>query len=182
MKKIVFIYLLLTNLAFGYNYNDLLLQAQASIFPKIILLDRKLENKLINGKIVYTIVYDKKDYLIALEIKEFIDAKYKGKFDKYKYTINLVEFANVTNQTQMTVFYVLNSSEREIKKIANFAKEKGVISFSYDENNLKNGLLFSLVLEKSTTLYLNKEYLDTRKVDFVNSLLQMIKYVDKENS
>lgn len=181
MKKIILIYLFLTSLAFGYNYNELFLQAQASIFPKIILLDKKLENKLINGKIVYTIVYDKKDYLIALEIKELIDANYKGKFDKYAYKINLVEFSNVTNQTQITVFYVLNSSEKEIQRIANFAKEKGVISFSYDENNLKNGLLFSLVLEKSTTLYLNKKYLDTRKVDFVNSLLQMTKYVDKEN-
>jgi hypothetical protein len=182
MKKIILIYLLLTNLAFGYNYNELLLQAQASIFPKITLLDKKLENKLINGKIVYTIVYDKKDYLVALEIKELIDANCKGKFDKYAYKINLVEFSNVTNQTQVTVFYVLNSSEKEIQRIANFAKEKGIISFSYDENNLKNGLLFSLVLEKSTTLYLNKKYLDIRKVDFVNSLLQMTKYVDEDNS
>ena len=182
MKKIILIYLLFANLAFGYNYNDLLLKAQASIFPKITLLDKKLENKLINGQIVYTIVYDKKDYLVALEIKEFIDANYKGKFYKYRYKINLVEFSDLTSQTQTTVFYVLYSSESNIIKIANFAKEKGVISFSYDESNLKYGLLFSLVLEKSTTLYLNKEYLDTKKVDFVNSLLQMIRYVDKENS
>ena len=182
MKKIIFIYLLFTTLAFGYNYNDLLLKAQASMFPKIALLDKKVEHKLINGQIVYTIVYDKEDYLVALEIQEFINANYNGKFDNYSYKINLVEFSNLTSQTQATIFYVLNSSDNNVKKVANIAKEKGLISFSYDETNLKDGLLFSLVLEKSTVLYLNKQYLDTKKVDFVDSLLQMIRYVDNENS
>lgn len=182
MKKIVFIYLLLINLAYGYNYDDLLLKAQASIFPKIMLLDQKLGDKLIDGEIVYTIVYDKSDYLEALEIKEFIDANYKGHFDEYEYKINLVEFSALTSQTQTSAFYVLNLSDQEIKQVANFAKEKGVISFSYEVNNLKYGLLFSLMLKNSTMLYLNKEYLDTAKIDFVDSLLQMVRYVDKEDN
>ena len=178
MKKFILLYLTLVSLAFAYNYDEVLLKAQASIFPKIILLDKKLENKLIDGKIVYTIVYDSSDYLTALEIKNFINSKYKGHLDKYAYTVNLVDFTSFSDKTKASAVYVLNLKEH-VKDIASIAKEKGIISFSYDIDNLKKGLMFSLVIEKSTVLYLEKENLHTKKIDFVDALLQMVKFVDK---
>ena len=85
------------NLAYGYEYNSLLLKAQASIFPKIMLLDKKIEEKLVDAKIIYTIVYDKDDYDTALFIYELINEKYKGRFDQYAYRINLVEFSDFSS-------------------------------------------------------------------------------------
>lgn len=181
MKKIVLLFLIFVNLAYGYSYDDLLLRAQASIFPKVLLLDKKIDEKLVDGKIVYTIVYDKSDYSTAKYISEFIDANYKGHFDKYMYKINLVEFSDLSSATHSTAIYSLNS-DKDIKKVADFAKEKGIIAFSYDVKNLKTGLLFSLVLEKSTVLYMKKENLHIQKIDFVDSLLRMVKFIDKENS
>lgn len=169
------------NLAYGYEYNSLLLKAQASIFPKIMLLDKKIEEKLVDAKIIYTIVYDKDDYDTALFIYELINEKYKGRFDQYAYRINLVEFSDFSSETQASAIYILNSGEN-IKTAADIAREKGIISFSYDINNLKHGLLFSLMLEKSTVLYINKENLYTQKVDFVDALLQMVRFIDNDNS
>jgi len=56
MKKffVVFIVFTITSLS-GYSYNEVLIKAQSKIFPKILLLDKKLKDKLIDGKIVYTI-------------------------------------------------------------------------------------------------------------------------------
>ncbi|MCD4758463.1 MAG: hypothetical protein K8R39_09335 [Arcobacteraceae bacterium] len=179
MKKILFLYLTLLNIAFGYNYDDLVLKAQASIFPKIILLDKKIEDKLIDGKIVYTIVYDKTDYDTALSIEKFINKNFKGQLDRYNYEINLVDFTNFSIQTEASAIYVLNLTEH-IENIAAIAREKGIISFSYDINNLKKGLMFSLVIEKSTVLYLEKENLYTKKIDFVDALLQMVRFVEKD--
>ena len=177
MKKIIFFCLILVDLAYGYNYDSLLLKAQASIFPKIILLDKKLDNKLIDKKIIYTIVYDESDYDTAVEVSEFIDKKYKGHFDNYIYKINLVKFSDLSSDTEATVFYALNSIS-SIIKVADIAKEKGTITFSYSIENLRRGLLFSLIIEKSTVLYLNKENLFAQEVDFVDSLLQMVKFID----
>lgn len=179
MKKILFIYLTLLSFAFGYSYDDLILKAQASIFPKIILLDKKIENKLIDDKLVYTIVYDKDDYHTALSIKDFIDKNFQGRLDKYNYKINLVDFENFSMETEASAIYVLNLKE-PIEKIANIARAKGIISFSYDINNLRKGLMFSLVIEKSTVLYLEKENLYTKKIDFVEALLQMVRFVEKD--
>lgn len=179
MKKILFLYLALVSLAFGYNYDDLVLKAQASIFPKIILLDKKIDSKLIDGKIVYTIIYDKTDYPTALSIEKFIDKNFQGHLDTYEYKINLVDFANFSETTEASAIYVLNLKEH-IETIATIAMRKGIISFSYDINNLKRGLMFSLVIEKSTVLYLKKENLYTKKVDFVDALLQMVRFVDQD--
>lgn len=181
MRKSIFLFFLFLNLAYGYSYNEVLLKAQASIFPKIILLDKKIKNKLIEGKIVYAIIYEKGDYDTAVEVSKTVDATYNGHFNGYAYEIRLVEFSDLSSNVEASAIYVLNS-DRDIKKAANIALEKGIISFSYDVNNLKEGLLFSLVLEKSTTLYLNKENLVTKKIDFFDSLLQMVKFLSKNSS
>ena len=180
MKKALIILLIFVKFAFGYNYNDVLLKAQASIFPKIILLDKKVKNKLIDGKIVYTIVYDKNDYDTALQVSRFINENYKGYFGEYKYKINLVDFLNFSKSTKASAIYVLNLEERT-KEIAQSAKTRGVVSFSYDINSLKNGLMFSLVIEKSTVLYLEKGNLFNQKIEFVDSLLQIVRFTDQNN-
>lgn len=180
MKKILFLYLTLINLVFAYNYDDIVLKAQASIFPKILLLDKKIENKLVDNKIVYTIIYDKTDYLTALSIEKFIDKNFNGRLDKYDYKINLVDFRDFSSDTDASAIYVLNLSEK-IEKIAEISAKKGIISFSYDINNLKKGLMFSLVIEKSTVLYLEKETLYTEKIEFVDALLQMVQFIEKDH-
>lgn len=179
MKKIILLYLTLLNIAFAYNYDDVLLKAQASIFPKIMLLDKKVEDKLIGGEIVYTIVYDKYDYNKALEVSNYINENYKGHFGKYGYKINFVDASEFSDKTEASAIYVLNV-EKEIQKVADIAKKKGIVSFSYDIGNLKDGLMFSLVIEKSTVLYLRKENLQNNKVEFVDSLLQIVRFTQSD--
>ena len=177
MKRLLFLYFLLTQVLLAYNYDDLLFKAQASIFPKIMLLDKKVNNKLINNKLVYTIVYDNNDYVTALDVKKYIQTAFQGHFDKYPYEINIVDFNHLNMKTEASAVYVLESFKENIEKVAKIAQKKGVISFSYDVNNLKYGLLLSLVIEKSTVIYLQKENL-TDNIDFVSFLFQMVKILD----
>ncbi len=181
MKKTALLLFVLVNFAYGYTYNKLLLKAQASIFPKIVMLDKKVDNKLVDGKIVYTIIYEKEDYYTALEIGEFIESNYKQGKSKYDYKVDLVEFSDFSDETKATAVYALNS-DKYIQKVAQSAIKKGTISFTYDISNLKQGILFSLMLEKSTVLYLNKEDLNTKKIDFVDSLYQIVNFVEKSGN
>jgi len=180
MRSLILI-LMLSSLAFGFNYNDILLKAQISIFPKILLLDKKIESKLIDGKVVFTVVYEDRDYDTALDIVNRIEESYKGKFEEFECIINTVKFSDLNKEIQATAFYTLNSSDN-IAKVANIAKEKGIVTFTYDTNNLEEGLLFSLVFEKSTILYLNKESLVSNKIYFVDSLYQIVKFIDEDDS
>jgi len=141
------------------------------------LLDKKLNEKLIDGKIIYTIAYEIEDYITAAEITKYIKTNYKEYFDEYSYEVKLTTFSDLSYDINATVIYALNS-DKHIEKVAKIANKKGIISFAYDINNLKNGLLFSLALEKTTVLYLNKENLCKKNIDFVDSLLQMVNYID----
>ena len=178
MKKITLSLLLLAVSVFGFDYDEVLLKTQATIFPKIVLLDKKLDNKLIDEKIVFTIIYPDKDYQTALNVKSFIDTTYNGLFEDYKYEIILMRCSDLSEQTQTTALYILNSCV-DVQKIANIAKEKGVISFSYDVNNLQKGLLFSLNIERTTVFYLNRDKVYSDNVDFIDPLLQMVRFIDK---
>jgi len=178
--RILILLLMLHTLVFGYSYKNVLLNAQVSIFPRILLLDKEVEKKLVDGKIIFTIVHEDRDYDTALNILKKINKSYKGHFNGYEYIINLVKFIDLSNNTKATAFYTLNSPDN-IEKVERIAKKKGIITFSYDTNNLKKGLLFSLVLEKSTVLYLNKESLQTNKIDFVDSLYLIVKFMEKNS-
>ena len=180
MIRLLFLYFSFAQLLLAYNYDDLLLKAQSSIFPKIMLLDKKVKNKLVENKLVYTIVYDNNDYETALHVKDYIDTSFQWHFDKYPYTINIVDFENITSNTKASAFYVLKSSKTNIQKVGDIAKKKGVIAFSYDISNLKYGLLLSLIIEKSTVIYLNKDNL-TSDIDFVDFLFQMVKIIDNNS-
>jgi len=181
MIRLIVLYFIFAKLLFAYNYDDLLLKAQSSIFPKIMLLDKKVKNKLVENKLIYTIVYGNNDYETALHVKKYIETTFKGHFEMYPYEINVVDFEHLDTATKSSAFYVLKSSKENIEKVARIAREKGVGSFSYDIDNLKHGLLFSLIIEKSTVIYLNKENLDTQNIDFVDFLFQMVKFIDKNS-
>jgi len=182
MRALILI-LMLNSLVFGFNYNDILLKAQISIFPRILLLDKEIESKLVDGKIVFTVIYEDGDHYTALDIAKKIEESYKGKVEEYEFIINTVKFSDLNNETQATAFYTLNSSENivNIAKVVNIAKEKGIVAFAYDTNNLKQGLLLSLVFEKSTILYLNKASLVANKIDFVDSIYHIVKFIDNDN-
>jgi len=183
MKKFLFLYPFLTySLLLAYTYNDLLLKTQASIFPKIITLDKNIQTKLINNTIVLSIIYEKDDFFTAKKIKDIIENSFADTIEGYALKVNLIEVSQLSSTIQATAFYVLNLSDNALQKVAQIATHNHIMTFSYDLNNLRKGLLFSITMEQSTTFYVNKENLQNEKVDFISPLLQMVKFIDKENS
>ncbi len=174
MKKLLLISLLLTSTLFGYSYNELLIQAQSSIFPKILLLDKKLDKKLVDGRIVYTIVCEENDYYIAEKLRDMMNTQYQNHLGNYTFEVNILLFSQVNTNTKATAIYVLNS-DTGVEKVTQLVKTLGCITFAYDIANLQHGVLLSLMVEKSTVLYLNKQGLRIHNVDFAKSLYQIVR-------
>lgn len=177
MKKLLLISFILTTSLFGYSYNDLLIKAQSSIFPKILLLDKKLDDKLVDGKIVYTIVCEDNDYHTAEKLRDTMNERYQNRLGDYSFEVNIVPFSKLTAETRTTAVYALNS-DTGIDKVTRLAKTSGCMTFAYDIVNLQHGVLLSLMVEKSTVLYLNKKGLQSHNVDFVESLYQIVRFAN----
>lgn len=177
MKLFILFFLILNATLYGYSYNRMLIKAQVSVFPKILLLDKKLDNKLVGDRIVFIIAYEEGDRDTAVHIQELLLQRHKLYLSTHKFETKIVEFSKISQETEATAIYALNS-EANIKNISKICASKGIVSFTYDINNLKEGLMFSLVIEKNAALYLNKKNLNSDMTDFIEPLYEIVKFTN----
>jgi hypothetical protein len=174
MKKILLLSFLVAGTLLGYSYNNVVIKAQSSIFPKILLLDKKLKDKLVDGKIVYTIICEPNDYHAAEILRDAMNAQYQNRLNGYVFEVNILLFSQFNKATRATAIYLLNS-DTGVDKVTELAKASDCITFAYDTVNLQHGVLLSLMVEKSTVLYLSKKSLHTHNVEFTESLYQIVR-------
>lgn len=177
MKIFILFFLIFNVSAYAYSYNKMLIQAQSSVFPKILLLDEKLDEKLVDNKVLFIIAYEEGDEETAIYIKELLLKRHKSHLHTHEFKIEIIEFSKISKDTKATAIYALNS-KTNIKKLSEICALKGIISFAYDMNNLKHGFMFSLIIEKNTALYLNKKNLNNNMITFVESFYEIVKFTD----
>lgn len=177
MKKIFTVLLFLKLIVFAQNYNDFLLRIQSKIYPKIILLDKKIDKKLINGKIMFGIVYDNDDFFIAQRVKELIKKIYGSRLDRYEFKIIPIEMLNILDSkyADYSYLYILKSIPDRLKQLSLFVKKHNIITFTYDKEELKYGFLFSLDIEKKPIIYMNKKVLN-KDLEFTPYLYRIVRF------
>lgn len=174
MIKLLFT-LFLAVAAFGYD--ELLLEAQGSVLPKIALLDKEISSKLISGKVVIAIVCNSEESEIAKEAASRMMLSNRSKVGAYELKVISVEFSNLT-KSDMSVLYILNGSEVNVKKAALFAKQKGIVSFAYDKANLLNGAMLTMSIERNAVITLKKSAMRDAGVQFVDSFYKIVRMVE----
>jgi len=142
------------------SFDSLLLKTQAMIFPKIILLDKDVKNKLFNNKIVFSIVHTKNELFKAEQLKSMMDKEYMNRLDKYDFEVQLINEKQFLEDNLSTAYYLFNPS------IATKYK-KSRIYFGYDYKNFNENILISLFVKERTYIYLNKIALSKYNIRFV---------------
>lgn len=164
---------------FGFNYNPLLLKAQASIFPKLFMLVKEPQRLLVNKDIVFAIVHEAEDAESASKLKLLMDEQYEGRLEGYPLRIVLMEYEKLDERLEASAVIALHS-ERFIHGLAQLVLKKKIISFVGDAVHLKEGFLFSLNLERSTVIYMNKPMLPHYGVEFSDTLYHVVRFFDED--
>lgn len=141
---------------FGAGYDTMLLSAHAKLFPKIVMLDKNLEKKLIEGKVRIVIVSGSKDVQAAQELKSMIATGYQGKLMQYSLNVETVDVAALNDANEASAYYLLSLSDAQIQKVLKIAKKGNSMTFAYDINALSEGVLISVRVETRTTIYFNR--------------------------
>lgn len=153
MKKIFIVLFAFGTLLAG-NYNKTLTTLHAKIFHKIILLDKDLKTKVVDGHVIIHILYEESDYYDAKNfrdlIKKFIEIKYP-----YPSKIKLVEYKNIQKIKTSTALFLLDSSKKSIREAVEVSKKLKVISYSYNPDFLELGVVLSLDVGKTIKPYIN---------------------------
>jgi len=162
---------------FAFAYDDILLDAQIRVLPKIALLDKDLSKKLIDNKVVLVIARDKDDSDEAKAIAEKILSNTGGILGSYRLKVVVSDFANLS-KNDMSLLYIMDSSEANIKKAVQVAREKDVVSFTYSREALSMGATLSLQIERNTVIMLNKNSVKDSSIRFVDSFYKIIRVVE----
>lgn len=171
--KIAMIIFFLYSFLGAYEYDKLLLRAEAYTLPKIVVLDKDYHKKLNNNSIEIAILHEPIDELVAIEFKKMIKDKFGTKVSASELEIELVEFDKLDKK--YSAYIALKSKSSTLEKIALISREQGRIMFVYDYKDLEKGALVSLAIENYTNLYLNKSEIKYSKIDFNSAIFSIVR-------
>jgi hypothetical protein len=172
MKKIWILIFSIINFLHCYNYDNLLIDAQIKLYPKLILLDKNHNKKTINNKIHITIVHHHSDYQKALEIKRKIEKTHPV------VTAEIKEFSQIDNNLKSSALYILKGEDKDIEKVTKIASKKHIPTFSYDIEDLKHNCLISLYIEQTPVIYFNNKVHKKYGINFSDLFYQIVRFKD----
>ncbi len=178
MKKLYFLLILTQLILFGYEYDKLLLEAQANIFPKLILLDQDISQKTIDNEIVFCILHHPSDKIKSMQIKKMMEDKFGNMLEDYKFRIVTKQFNKITKHDLATAYYILQGSSKSIKLVTAIAQKRKVPTFVYDPLYFKEGALLSLVVQNESIIYLNKKAHKLYGINFVDIFYQVVRFLN----
>lgn len=153
--------ILLLSLFFGAladSYTTGMIDIQARIFPKIVLSDTKIEDKLVNGSIKIIILYSEEDIKVANLLKAQM-LHFYPLLKEHPFHIELKEYPQFDPAENATAYYELFGDKKSIQSVNKTAQKNSRITFSYDSDYLDYGTLMSLHVSNKVSPYISTEVL-----------------------
>ncbi len=176
--KIFLVLILVSKQAFAFDYDPLLIRAQASIFPKIILLDKDLDKKVMENKVVISILHGNGEYEIALNIKSLIEGQYKKNLGKNELKINVLDYRKFDDSTVSTAYFILKGASTYREQVTAHAASKNRVVFSYDYKDFESNALISVLVREKTYIYLNKNAIHDYDIKFLPLFYKIVKVIE----
>ncbi len=176
MKTLLLLILISLSL-YSYEFDKLLLRAQASLFPKIILLDQEINLKTIDNTVLISIIYNNDEAKEAKNFKNNIYKQYKKRLGNYNLVIKTVHVDEFSDTDNSSAYFIFNTLGKNKKNIITHAIKNQRICFSYSNKSFANDTLISLFLKEKTYIYLNKSALSKYKIKFTPIFYKIAKAI-----
>ncbi|MCD4667535.1 MAG: YfiR/HmsC family protein [Sulfurimonas sp.] len=174
----------LSTILFASSINNSVLKIHATLVPKLLLMDYDFKEKISNNTINIVITYENTDYKDAQFLKRTIEQKYKDGLKSFNLSITLISYNNINSyKTKANLYYLFPSNKQNIINIIKKAKKSHTLTFSYEKNNLQNGVMSSVLIGSKVKLILNLEAIKSSDIALRPLLLKISEiYQQKENS
>jgi hypothetical protein len=180
MEVLMRFFILFILTLFAAEAEDSLLQnTHIRMIPKIMALDTRLSAKTASPKAVLAIVYDSNRMAYAENIADTINVLYNNKVTNIAFSAIAFSVDELLGRRDIAFVYLPQSGKTQsVKKIAAWGIANSIPTFSYDVNDLENGILGSIAIERSTIVYINKNTLKEGKFRFNDILFQIARLVE----
>ncbi|MEN4045676.1 hypothetical protein [Sulfurimonas sp. NWX367] len=176
MKKLLLFFVVAYTTLFGYQYDTVIIDIEAKLFPKIALMEKSVQ-KSPSKRLNIWIVYKKIDTKMAKKFKFKIEMLYKMPLLGKKITVDTVLMSQYNKMQNLPdALIVLSYDSKEMKDIAKWANENKIVSFVYEPKDLQYGFLGSVYIGLCVKPYLNKKTIKEFGFVLTPYLLQLSKF------
>ncbi|WP_456323141.1 hypothetical protein [Hydrogenimonas sp.] len=177
--RLVISFFIFAQLLWAYNYNDILLEAQSRIYPKILLLEDGFvqRHQMAKKPVVLMVVHEREDGEVAKRVIQKIGEYYGGELANLPFLVKDATFDDIDGKEECDAYYLLKGKEENIKKMVSLARKKRVPVFVYDFEDLAFGATIALDIRRATVIYMNKRSLEWVP-RFRQSLYTIVRFMD----
>lgn len=158
--------------AFANPYTTGMIDIHAKVFPKILLSDTKIDDKLVNGAVKIIILYSEDDIKVAYQLKTQM-LHFYPLLKEYPFHVLLKEYKYFDPTEAATAYYELLGDKRSIISVNKSAQKNARITFSYDSDYLDYGTLMSLYVSNKVSPYINTEALKQSNIVLDNIIYKI---------
>ncbi len=170
--------LLMTGLFSVHAEDAILLNAHIRMIPKIMALDTQALSHSPSGKAILGVVYDDNRKNNAKKIADEINRNYNGNVGVLPFVAIPISVDELVIRRDIAFAYLIDMNKISVNRVAAWGNSNNSPTFSYNAQNLDLGILGTIVIERSTVIYINKNVLKAGKFRFNNSLFQIARLVE----
>lgn len=159
---------------FAEPYNNGMIDMHAKVFPKMLLSDTQIDDKLVNGAIKVIILYSDDDLIIANKLKSQMIRLYPL-LKKYPFHITLKEYQQFDPTENATAYYELVGDKKSLQIVNKSAQKNSRITFAYKSDYLDYGTLMSLYVSDKVSPYISSEALKESNIILDNIIYKIAK-------
>lgn len=173
-----YLLLLIFFLFIAKGEDALLVNTYVRMTPKIMFLDTQAALHNPANKAILAVVYEEKNKNSAKKIADEINGYYGGKIGNLSFSALPLPVEELINRHDIAFAYLTQMGRHSITQISAWGISNSVPTFSYDPKDLDNGILGSIVIERTTVIYLNKNILKLSKIRFNETLFQIARLIE----
>lgn len=169
-----------TTILYALTYDDDILSIFSKLMPRFIMMSS--QKKRIKDNIDICVLNDDIDKSAALSLIDKVNNNYPNGIKNHHIHLVSTPYSEITKCENTQLLFMFNSNEKNINDALLFSNKQNILTMSYDEALLENGVEISLFIGRKVLPYINMKAITKNKVELDNILLRVSKiYLGKEN-
>lgn len=172
--------LMIPCLLLASGYDRLLIEAQAAMYPKAMILERGYREKAVDGELLIAVLYDNGEREYAELFKQYVEAKHGTGLAGMRLKVVPMSYEAFLQGAQVSAIYGLKAAPEKHRKAIELAKRKKIPAFAYSYGFFAYDYLLALVFRERPVLYMNKKAFELSGLNFHPAFYKVVKIYDQK--
>lgn len=178
--RLLFCILIISNIVQlqASNYNNSTLEIISKIIPRFVLMSSQKDK--LDKSINICILYENSDKNFSNSLISKIRRNNPNGINNFSIKFEKTNFTNIDKCKNTHLSFIFNTNNQNIKKTLDTLNKYKILTMSYDNKYLKNGVGISLFIGRKVTPYLNIKAIYSNNIQIDNILLRVSKIYKEE--